>query len=100
MMRDCDPTGRPVTTQVTRNVPLAKVAPFEVLLHDAIAAARTFHGHLGVDVLRPESGGIYHIIFRFRGHAEHQAWMNSESRRRLIVQIDTLLDDTGAPPEP
>lgn len=95
-----DPPERadqPVSTQVTRIVPAVKVAQFEALLHEVITVARTFEGHLGVDVLRPEAGGTYQIIFRYRGHAEHQAWLESEPRRRLVAQIDQLLDDaTGA----
>lgn len=82
----------PVSTQVSREVPAPKVAEFEGLLHEVITAARGYEGHLGVDVLRPDAGGIYHIIFRYRGHAEHQAWMDSQDRRRLVGRIDELLD--------
>lgn len=85
-------TEQPVSTQVSRVVPAAKVAEFERLLAEVIAAARGFDGHLGVDVLRPEGGGTYQIIFRYRSHAEHQAWMDSEQRRLLVVRIDKLLD--------
>jgi uncharacterized protein len=87
----------PVSTQVSRTVPLAKVAEFESLLHEVIAAARGFDGHLGVDILRPDGGGTYHIIFRYRGPAEHRAWMESDQRHQLVARIDELLDDaTGA----
>ncbi|MGI8930352.1 MAG: antibiotic biosynthesis monooxygenase [Candidatus Limnocylindria bacterium] len=87
----------PVSTQVSRIVPSAKVAEFEALLHEVITVARGFEGHLGVDVLRPEGGGTYQVIFRYRGHAEHEAWMGSDQRRRLVARIDELLDDsTGA----
>ena len=67
----------------------AKVAQFEALLHEVIIAARSLEGHLGVDVLRPEGGGVYQIIFRYRGPTEHQTWMDSEQRsprtdRRIV----------------
>lgn len=88
-----DRSVQPVSTRVSRTVPAAKVAQFEALLHEVIIAARSFEGHLGVDVLRPEGGGVYQIIFRYRGPTEHQAWMDSEQRRRLVAQIDELLDD-------
>ncbi|MEV6770404.1 antibiotic biosynthesis monooxygenase [Nocardia sp. NPDC051030] len=83
----------PVSTQVSREVPAPKVAEFEGLLHEIISVARGFDGHLGVDVLRPDAGGIYQIIFRYRGQAEHEAWMASEERHRLVGRIDDLLDD-------
>jgi antibiotic biosynthesis monooxygenase (ABM) superfamily enzyme len=88
-----DRTAGPVSTQVSRTVPAIKAAQFEGLLHEVITAARSSPGHLGVDVLRPDGGGVYQIVFRYRGHAEHQAWMDSESRRRLVAEIDELLDD-------
>jgi antibiotic biosynthesis monooxygenase (ABM) superfamily enzyme len=87
------PAIEPISTHVSRTVPAAKVAEFEKLLHEVITAARGFEGHLGVDVLRPQDGGVYQIIFRYRGPAEHQAWLDSELRRRLVARIDELLDD-------
>jgi len=91
-----EPAVEPVSTIVTRTVPAAKVAQFDELLHGVIAAARTFDGHLGVDVLRPEGGGAYQIVFRYRGRLEQQAWMDSELRHRLVGQIDELLADGTA----
>lgn len=85
----------PVTTQVSRFVPAEKAARFEDLLHEVITAARGFEGHLGVDVLRPEGGGEYRILFRYRGPAEQEAWMSSTDRKRLVSRIDELLGDPG-----
>jgi uncharacterized protein len=92
---DASAAPEPVATQVTRVVPAEKVARFEELLRDVIAAARGFDGHLGVDVLRPEGGGAYRITFRYRGRAEHEAWMDSATRRELVARIDELLGDAG-----
>jgi antibiotic biosynthesis monooxygenase (ABM) superfamily enzyme len=77
-----------VSTWVSRMVPAGKVAGFEPLLHEMITAARGFEGHLGVDVLRPDGGGLYQIIFRYRSRAEQRAWMASEQRRELVARID------------
>jgi len=85
--------GEPVSTHINRKVPAAKAAEFEGLLHEVITAARGFDGHLGVDVLRPVDGGSYQMIFRYRSHAEHQAWMDSEQRHLLVARVDALLDD-------
>ena len=85
----------PVSTRISRMVPAGKVARFEPLLHETITAARGFDGHLGVDVLRPDGGGVYQIVFRYRSRAEHEAWMSSDQRRELVAQIDRLLDDGG-----
>ena len=89
-------TVEPVSTRVSRMVPAGKVAGFELLLREMITAARGFDGHLGVDVLRPDGGGVYQIIFRFRSRAEHEAWMISDRRRELATRIDRLLDDGTA----
>ena len=88
--------SEPVSTRVSRMVPASKVAQFELLQREMITAARGFDGHLGVDVLRPEGGGVYQIIFRYRSRAEHEAWMASDQRRELVAQIDRLLDDGSA----
>jgi antibiotic biosynthesis monooxygenase (ABM) superfamily enzyme len=85
----------PVSTQVSRFVPAEKAAGFEDLLRELIAVARGSEGHLGVDVLRPDGGGEYRVIFRYRGRAEHEAWMGLADRRRLVARIDDLLDDPG-----
>jgi len=86
----------PVSTRVSRTVPASKVAEFEPLLHEMITTARGFDGHLGVDVLRPDGGGVYQIIFRYRSRAEHDAWMASDQRRALVAKLDQLLDDGTA----
>lgn len=83
----------PVSTRISRMVPASKVAGFEVLLQEMITAARSFAGHLGVDVLRPDGGGVYQIIYRYRSRDEHEAWMTSDQRRELAARIDRLLDD-------
>jgi antibiotic biosynthesis monooxygenase (ABM) superfamily enzyme len=83
----------PVSTRVSRMVPAGKVARFEPLLQEMITAARGFEGHLGVDVLRPDGGGLYQIIFRYRNQADHDAWMASDQRRQLGARVDRLLDD-------
>jgi uncharacterized protein len=93
--RNPSATPEPVATQVTRFVPAEKATRFDEMLRDVIATARRFDGHLGVDVLRPDGGGEYRITFRYRGPAEHQAWMESADRRRLLAGIDELLDDPG-----
>jgi antibiotic biosynthesis monooxygenase (ABM) superfamily enzyme len=46
-----------------------------------------------VDALRPDGGGIYQIIFRYRSRAEHEAWMSSDRPGELVAQIDKLLGD-------
>jgi len=38
------------------------------------------------------------MVFRYRGHPEQPAWMDSDRRHRLVAQIDELLDD-GTPAE-
>jgi antibiotic biosynthesis monooxygenase (ABM) superfamily enzyme len=89
--------GPPVSTQISMDVPAAKVGPFEDLLHEVLDAARTFDGHLGVDVLRPNDGGTYRIIFRFRSRDEHDAWMESDRRHVLVGRVVDLLEGDGLP---
>ena len=84
----------PVSTRISRMVPAGKVARFEPLLHETITAARGFDGHLGLDVLRPDGGGVYQIVFRYRSRAEHEAWMSSDQRRELGIDHGLLVEDT------
>jgi len=86
----------PVSAHAVRAVPAAKTAEFEALLQEVITAARGFDGHLCVDVLRPQNGGTYQVVFRYRTRREYEAWMASPQRRLLVARIDELL---GPAPE-
>lgn len=90
-----EPDG-PVSAEVSRSVPAGKAVRFEELLREVIMVARGFPGHLGVDVLRPEGGGTYRIVFRFRSRADYRLWTDSDQRRLLVDGIDALLDDGAA----
>jgi antibiotic biosynthesis monooxygenase (ABM) superfamily enzyme len=49
-------------------------------------------GHLNVDILRPQrDNGRYTILARFDTLEHLQGWLASETRRRLIAQIEPLL---------
>jgi uncharacterized protein len=68
-----------VTTIVSRRVKPGHEAAYEEFLEGIIAAARSFPGHLGVEVFRPSStGGEYRIVYRFDSAANLRRWLGSD----------------------
>jgi uncharacterized protein len=116
-----EPGSGPVTTTVTRRVRPGHEVFYEQFLEGIIAAATEFPGHLGVEVLRPQSAtaGDYRIVYRFdtadhlRGWLdsdEHAAWLGRAEphvigpmRTSFVTGLETwftLPDQPGALPPP
>ena len=54
--------------------------------------AQPFPGHLGADIIRPPRGSsAYTVILRFDTLEHLQGWLGSETRRRLIEEVEPLL---------
>jgi uncharacterized protein len=80
----------PVTTTVTRRVKPGHEPLYEEFLAGIIAAASEFPGHLGAEVLRPETASAdeYRVIYRF-DTAEHlQAWLDSDEHAAWLVRAE------------
>lgn len=84
-----------VTVLVTRRIKPGMEATFEKLMGDMIAAARTYPGHLGAQLVRPgDQGdiepGLYQVVFAFDSDAHLQAWTDSPARSLGLAAIEPL----------
>ncbi|MEJ9314716.1 antibiotic biosynthesis monooxygenase [Priestia megaterium] len=78
-------TGGPVTTIVTWEIQEGKEKQFETWRHEIEAAATTFPGHLGVNLIVPNNRSReYTVIFRFDTYEHLRAWQESDIRRDLL----------------
>jgi antibiotic biosynthesis monooxygenase (ABM) superfamily enzyme len=68
---------------------------FEAVLHRLAAEARTFPGHQGLTVLRPQPGGplAYTVVAHFATVPEMDAWLASDVRARLVAEADAHAAD-------
>ena len=68
---------------------------YEAWLRRIVGVAKTYEGHLGVDVLRGTSGGLktFTSVLRFCSTAHVQHWLDSEDRQALILEAAPMLAD-------
>jgi uncharacterized protein len=86
------PRAEVVTSVIHHQVQAGAEAAYEAWLREIILAAQGVPGHLGVDILRPQEGeGLYTMVARFDTLEHLRGWLASETRQRLIVQIEPLL---------
>jgi uncharacterized protein len=90
------PAGMPqtevVTSVIQHQVKAGTGASYEAWLREITPAAQRFPGHLGVDILRPPEGtGLYTMVARFDTLEHLQGWLASETRQRLIAEVEPLL---------
>lgn len=65
---------------------------YEVWLHKTIAEAAKYHGHMGAQVARPAPGAHdYEIAVRFATREDAEHWIQSETRRNLIREVEPLI---------
>ena len=86
-------TGTPVTVVVARTVLPGKAAEFETYLDKIRAAAAEFPGFLDSEVIQPEDGDRYILVFRFASQAELDAWSASEPRNHWVGKIDQIIEE-------
>ena len=97
-----DTARRVVTVLIARRVAPASVAAFEAAMQGMLAAAESFPGHLGGQVIRPEDSDapserpsttdsneplLYHVVFAFDNEAHLAAWQNSAERAHWLAQV-------------
>ncbi|MFZ2329574.1 MAG: antibiotic biosynthesis monooxygenase [Rhodoferax sp.] len=87
------PATGALTVLITRHVTPGHEAAFEQASNDMTAAARSFTGYLGGQLVRPEANcgsadfTLYHVVFAF-DTAEHlQAWQESPVRSLALAAI-------------
>jgi antibiotic biosynthesis monooxygenase (ABM) superfamily enzyme len=82
-----------VTVLITRRVTPGHEAAFERASQHMTAAARTFPGYLGGQLVRPEAdsssadASLYNVVFAFDTEAHLQAWQESPVRSLALAAI-------------
>ncbi|CCQ72617.1 antibiotic biosynthesis monooxygenase [Magnetospira sp. QH-2] len=84
----------PVTVSVSRRVRPGREADYEAWISGVVEVARHFHGHQGVNVLRPsdKTGGRYVLIYRYDSWEHCHAWEESETRADWTAKLDELVE--------
>lgn len=84
-----------VTLVVKHRVKAGTEAAYEAWLRRIVTTARTFPGHMGVDVVPGQSGGLrtFTSVLRFRSTAQVQSWLDSPQRLELLKEAEHMLAD-------
>ncbi len=84
-----------VTLLVRHRIKQGQDQAYETWLRQIIAKARSYPGHLGIDVVRGHSGGLglFTSVLRFASTEQLQHWLDSADRRELVQQAQHLLAD-------
>lgn len=91
-----NPDDPPVTVDVLQRVKPGCEADFKQVLTDLIVAARSFEGHLGVNVFRSgSSSSEYRIVFKFDRLSHLKQWEASPLRQKLLKRASQLTVDAG-----
>jgi antibiotic biosynthesis monooxygenase (ABM) superfamily enzyme len=82
-----------VTVVISQVVKPGRESDFEAWLKDITGVARTYTGHLGTNVIRPQPGARseYVIIFRFDSYENLKVWMESSDRKYWLSQAQHLV---------
>ncbi len=83
-----------VTVVISQIVKPGREIAYEAWLKEITSVSRTYPGHLGTNVIRPQAGGRpeYVIIFKFDGFENLQAWMTSRDREYWLSQAQNLVE--------
>ena len=75
---------------MTRRVRPGHEAAYDRFLEDIIAAASEFPGHLGVEVIRPQSAatGEYRTVYRFDTGEHLRAWLDSDEHAAWLERAE------------
>jgi len=86
-------TTHHVTAVITHRVKPGRESDYEDWIRGIAAAARQFAGHLGVSILRPQSGTSpdYVIVLQFDTCEHLTAWLHSAVRQDWIARVQPLI---------
>lgn len=87
----------PATVDILQRVKPGCETEFEAVLADLIEAAKSFEGHLGVNVFCPtdRSNPEYRIVFKFDRISHLKQWEMSAIRQKLLKRADRLTVGAG-----
>jgi len=82
-----------VTVVISQLVKPGSEDAYEAWVKDIVSVARTYTGHLGTNVIRPQPGvrPEYVIIFRFDSYENLKIWMESRDREYWLTQGKPLV---------
>ncbi len=88
-------SGEVVTLVVRHRIKAGSEAAYETWLRRTVSAAAQRPGHLGVDVMRGHEGGLHTFtsVLRYSSVDALQAWLDSDERRQLVSQAESMLAD-------
>ncbi|NER80372.1 MAG: antibiotic biosynthesis monooxygenase [Leptolyngbya sp. SIO1D8] len=84
-----------VTAVITHQVRAGRETEYEAWIKGIAADARQFEGHLGVNILRPQSGvaSDYVIVLQFESCPHLDAWLTSDIRKSWIERAQPLIQE-------
>ena len=84
-----------VTLLVRHTIKKGQDQAYEHWLRRTIAMARSYPGHLGIDVMRGHRQGLaqFTSVLRFASTEQLQHWLDSTDRRSLVAQAQPMLAD-------
>jgi uncharacterized protein len=82
----------PATVDILQRVKPGCETAFEVVLADLCEAAKSFEGHLGVNIFRPidRANPEYRIVFKFDRISHLKQWETSAIRQKLLKRANRL----------
>lgn len=88
-----EPEDQFVTVVISQVVKPGCESAYEAWLKDITSVSRTYLGHLGTNVIRPQPGirTEYVIIFRFDSYENLKVWMESRDREYWLTQAQYLV---------
>ena len=84
-----------VTAVISHLVRPGREEGYEEWIKGIIPVAKTFEGHLGVNIIKPQQGvrQEYIIVLNFDNNENLQAWLNSEVRSEWIERAKPLIQE-------
>lgn len=81
-----------VTSVIQQRPKPTAVVEYEAWLKEITPEAQRFPGHRGVNVIRPhDTSGTYTIVLHFDTLEHLTAWLESDTRARLVEKVAPLL---------
>ena len=80
------------TLVIQHHVKPEATANYESWVKEIAQEGQRFKGHLGVNVIRPHgTSSSYSIVLRFDSHEHLMGWIESDTRKRLVQEAQSLL---------
>jgi uncharacterized protein len=82
----------PATAVFTRRVSAGREAEYEELAREMVAASERYSGHLAATMLHEPDTLDYTLAYSFANRPALQAWLDSDTRRRLSARAAAISD--------